>query len=219
MRPTDKPLSESEYKQMKIIAGDRKGFKLEGPMDKSIRPTSDLRRDAIFNTLGEMIEGETFYDIFSGTGAMGLEALSRGAGAAVLVEMSKKAQELIKRNIAKVRYEKEARLFPTNAYRWIESHRPSASGFYFLDPPFPEYIDHPQRFTKYLSLLIERVQPGSVIIVESRWKMDPEVLPEIENWYCRRYGETRVAYWGLADDEPEQEEAGDEEIQHTDQNN
>lgn len=191
---------------MKIIAGDRKGFKLEGPMDKSIRPTSDLRRDAIFNTLGEIIEGETFYDIFSGTGAMGLEALSRGAASAVLVEMSKKAQELIKRNIARVRYEKEAKLFPTNAYRWIESHRPTVSGIYFLDPPFPEYVDHPQRFTKYLSMLIERVQPGSVIIVESRWKMDPEVLPDIESWYVRRYGETRVAYWGLVDSEIETEE-------------
>ncbi len=190
---------------MKIIAGDRKGFKLEGPMDKSIRPTSDLRRDAIFNTLGEIIEGETFYDIFSGTGAMGLEALSRGAGVANMVEMSKKAQELIKRNIARVRYEKEAKLFPTNAYRWIESHRPTASGIYFLDPPFPEYVDHPQRFTKYLSLLIERVQPGSVIIVESRWKMNPEVLPDIESWYVRRYGETRVAYWGLVDSEIETE--------------
>lgn len=188
---------------MKIIAGERKGFKLEGPMDKSIRPTSDLRRDAIFNTLGTIIEGETFYDVFSGTGAMGLEALSRGARQSMLVEMSKKAQELIKRNIEKVRYQKEAKLFPTNAYRWIESHRPTASGIYFLDPPFPEYVSHPDRFTKYLTMLMERAAEGSIIIVESRWKMNPEVLPEPETWYMRRYGETRVAYWGLTDSEPD----------------
>ncbi|MFM1801188.1 MAG: Ribosomal small subunit methyltransferase [Planctomycetota bacterium] len=188
---------------MKIIAGERKGFKLEGPMDKSIRPTSDLRRDAIFNTLGELLIDETFYDIFSGTGAMGLESLSRGASKAMLVEMSKKAQELIRRNIEKVRYQKETKLFPTNAYRWIESHRPSESGIYFLDPPFPEYVNHPERFSKYLKMLMERVAEGSIIIVESRWKMNPEVLPVPDQWYMRRYGETRVAYWGLVDDEPD----------------
>lgn len=197
---------------MKIIAGDRKGFKLEGPMDKSIRPTSDLRRDAIFNTLGELIEGETFYDIFSGTGAMGLEALSRGASQALLVEMSKKAQELIKRNIEKVRYQKQAKLFPTNAYRFIESHRPRDPGIYFLDPPFPEYINHPERFTKYLTMLMERVAEGSIIIIESRWKMNPEVIPDPENWYMRRYGETRVAYWGIVDTEPDSGEDEDEDL-------
>jgi 16S rRNA (guanine966-N2)-methyltransferase len=201
---------------MKIIAGERKGFKLEGPMDKSIRPTSDLRRDAIFNTLGDLVEGETFHDLFSGTGAMGLEALSRGAEAAILVEMSRKAQDLIRRNIEKVRYQKEAKLIPSNAYRWIESHRPSRPSIYFLDPPFPEYVDHPERFTKYLQILMERVLPGSIIIVESRWKIDPEVLPDVENWYCRRYGETRVAYWGMADSEIEEEDTEEEDTETDD---
>lgn len=199
---------------MRIIAGDRKGFRLEGPVDSSIRPTSDLRRDAIFNTLGGLIEDQTFYDLFSGTGAMGLEALSRGAKTAVLIEMGKKAQDLIRRNIARARYEKEARLIPTNAYRWIESHRPTAPGVYFLDPPFPEYVHHPERFEKHLRILLERIVQGSIVIVESRWKMEREVLPELEDWYLRRYGETRVAYWGLSDADDENEE--DEEIDEDD---
>lgn len=197
---------------MRIIGGERKGFKLEGPMDKSIRPTSDLRREAIFNILGTMIEEETFYDIFSGTGAMGLEALSRGARRTEHVEMSRKAQDLIRRNIAAVRYQSKAKLVPTNAYRWIESHRPAEAGIYFLDPPFPEYEEHPERFSKYLGILMERVKPGSVIIVESRWKMNPEILPDFESWYLRKYGETRVAYWGLVDDDDSEEDDLDEEI-------
>jgi 16S rRNA (guanine(966)-N(2))-methyltransferase RsmD len=184
---------------MRIIAGDRRGFRLEGPMDSSIRPTSDLRRDAIFNTLSGLIEDQIFYDLFSGTGAMALEALSRGAKSAVLIEMGKKAQDLIRRNIARARYEKEAKLIPTNAYRWIESHRPATSGIYFLDPPFPEYVHHPDRFEKYLRILLERVVEGSIVIIESRWKMEREVLPEVDDWYQRRYGETRVAYWGLTE--------------------
>jgi 16S rRNA (guanine966-N2)-methyltransferase len=198
---------------MRIIAGERKGFRLEGPVDSSIRPTSVLRRDAIFNTLGWLIEDQTFHDLFSGTGAMGLEALSRGAKTSVLIEMGKKAQDLIRRNIARARYEKQARLIPTNAYRWIESHRPTTPGVYFLDPPFPEYVDHPDRFEKHLRILLERVVPGSIVIVESRWKMEREVLPDLENWYLRRYGETRVAYWGLtdADDEDDEEEDPDDE--------
>jgi 16S rRNA (guanine(966)-N(2))-methyltransferase RsmD len=191
---------------MRIIAGERKGFRLEGPMDSSIRPTSDLRRDAIFNLLRVLVEDEPFYDLFSGTGAMGLEALSRGARSAVLVEMGKKAQDLIRRNIERARYQTKAKLIPTNAYRWIETHRPTESGIYFLDPPFPEYVEHPERFEKHLKTLLERVAPGSIVIVESRWKMEREVLPDIENWYLRRYGETRVAYWGLADDEESESE-------------
>lgn len=191
---------------MRIIAGERKGFKLEGPMDRSIRPTSDLRREAIFNLLGPLIDDQPFFDIFSGTGAMGLEALSRGARSSEHVEMSRKAQDLIRRNIAAVRYQAKAKLVPTNAYRWIESHRPRVPGIYFLDPPFPEYETHPERFTKYLAMLMERVQAGSIIIVESRWKLDPEVLPDLETWYLRKYGETRVAYWGLADDDEDADE-------------
>ena len=200
---------------MRIIGGERKGFKLEGPMDRSIRPTSDLRREAIFNLLGPLIEDQPFFDIFSGTGAMGLEALSRGARSSEHVEMSRKAQDLIRRNIAAARYQTKAKLVPTNAYRWIESHRPRVPGIYFLDPPFPEYENHPERFTKYLAMLIERVQAGSIIIVESRWKLDPEVLPDLESWYLRKYGETRVAYWGLEDDEGEPEE-DDEELPEQD---
>lgn len=196
---------------MRIIAGERRGLRIEGPIDSSIRPTSDLRRDAIFNTLSGLIEDQVFHDLFSGTGAMALEALSRGAKSAVLVEMGKKAQDLIRRNIARARYEKEARLIPTNAYRWIESHRPSQPGVYFLDPPFPEYVHHPDRFEKHLRILMERVKPGSIVIVESRWKMEQEVLPEIDDWYLRRYGETRVAYWGLedSDEAPEEDEERD----------
>lgn len=52
---------------------------------------------------------------------------------------------------------------------------------------------------------MERVVEGSVIIVESRWKMNPEILPDYDSWYLRKYGETRVAYWGLVDEEPEDE--------------
>lgn len=210
---------------MRIIAGDRRGFRLEGPMDSSIRPTSDLRRDAIFNTLSGLIEDQIFYDLFSGTGAMALEALSRGAKSAVLIEMGKKAQDLIRRNIARARYEKEAKLIPTNAYRWIESHRPATSGIYFLDPPFPEYVHHPDRFEKYLRILLERVVEGSIVIIESRWKMEREVLPEVDDWYQRRYGETRVAYWGLteieldeSDDDVDDEPGEDHDPEEIDEN-
>lgn len=188
---------------MRIIAGERKGFKLEGPMDRSIRPTSDLRREAIFNILGPIIENEPFYDIFAGTGAMGLEALSRGARSTVHIELGKKAQDLIRRNILHLRYQDKAKVIPTNAYRWIECHRPKETGIYFIDPPFPEYEMHPTRFSKYLKILMERVLPGAILIVESRWKMNPEVLPDFDTWHLRKYGETRVAYWGLVDEDPE----------------
>ena len=77
---------------MRIIAGQKRGHKIEGPRASAkTRPTSDLVRESLFNIVGAMMPGRTAVDLFAGTGAIGLEALSRGADAAVFVEMDREA--------------------------------------------------------------------------------------------------------------------------------
>ena len=180
---------------MRIIAGQRRGHKFDGPRDKSTRPTSDLVRESIFNILGQSVDGLLVIDLFAGTGALGLEALSRGAERAIFVERNRENAALIRRNIATLRFEDRASVVMADAYRWAKSFDPADSGpvVVFIDPPYADYEDHPERVGKLLDGLIRSLPDGSILSSESSRKLDLELLPEIETWDVRRYGGTQVA--------------------------
>ena len=175
---------------MRIIAGQRRGHKFDGPRDQSTRPTSDLVREAIFNILGEAVEGLLVIDLFAGTGAIGLEALSRGATRSIFVERNRGNLDLIRRNIATLRYEDRASVISHDAYRWAKSYtfEEDEPVVVFIDPPYADYDNHPDRIRKLLEGLISSVPVGSIIAAESRLKLDDDVLPELETWDVRRYG-------------------------------
>src|SRR5271170_3131753 len=103
---------------MRIIAGQRRGHKFDGPKGSDTRPTSDLVRESLFNILGAEVAGRFVVDLFAGTGALGLEALSRGASRAVFIERKRENVALIYRNLATLRFEDRARVFTADAYRW-----------------------------------------------------------------------------------------------------
>ncbi|HEY2155614.1 MAG TPA: 16S rRNA (guanine(966)-N(2))-methyltransferase RsmD [Isosphaeraceae bacterium] len=180
---------------MRIIAGERRGHKFEGPDEDGTRPTSDLVRESIFNILGDSIEDCTAVDLFAGTGGLGLEALSRGALRADFVELKRENVGLIKRNVATLRYEGRARVHPTDAHRWARSFVPEgdASMVVFVDPPYREYENHPTRVRRTLEILMEKLPEGSTLVVESRKDLDAAILPEFTSWDLRRYGGTQVA--------------------------
>lgn len=129
---------------MRIIGGNRRGLKLaevgDGDAAAHLRPTSDRVRESIFNLLingnhGNPVPGARVLDLFAGTGALGLEAISRGAAHATFVDDGKAAEALIRANIAKMRAEGETRLLRQNATRLP----PNAGAPYtlvFLDPPY-----------------------------------------------------------------------------------
>lgn len=128
---------------MRIIGGSRRGLKLaevgEGDVAAHLRPTSDRVREAIFNLLinahGNPVNGARVLDLFAGTGALGLEALSRGAAEAVFVDDGAKALALIKSNIAKMRAEGHTRVLRQDAVR-LGSNPAAGFGLVFLDPPY-----------------------------------------------------------------------------------
>src|SRR5689334_6005973 len=109
---------------MRIIAGERRGHRIDGPKDQTTRPTSDLVRESLFNILREVVVGRVVVDLFAGTGALGLEALSRGAARAIFVEKDRDNVALIYRNMALLRYEDRVRIRSTDAYRWVRSFTP-----------------------------------------------------------------------------------------------
>src|SRR3954447_824564 len=109
---------------MRIIAGQRRGHKFDGPKGGGTRPTSDLVRESLFNILGELVAGRIVIDLFAGTGALGLEALSRGAARAIFIEQNRLNVALIHRNLATLRYEDRGRVMTADAYRWARSFTP-----------------------------------------------------------------------------------------------
>lgn len=181
---------------MRIIAGLRRGHKIGSLEGTKSRPTSDRVREAIFNILADQVEDREVFDLFAGTGAMGLEALSRGAKRATFVELNRDQVALIRRNIATLRFEDRTHVAPIDAYRWLRGLPPMLDSpiIAILDPPYPEYQNHPARFRRGLELLLTRTPPGSVIVVEGPERFPTSVLPEPDLWDIRRYSSAVAAF-------------------------
>ena len=181
---------------MRIIAGQRRGHKIDGPRASALmRPTSDLVRESLFNIVGPMMEGRLAIDLFAGTGAVGLEALSRGAARAIFVEKNRESVALIRRNIATLRYQDRTQVKLADAYRWVRSFQPDdeSSLAVFLDPPYREYELHRSRINELIGSLVEKLPAGAVVALEAGRDLDGSILPDLEAWDIRRYGDTQLA--------------------------
>jgi 16S rRNA (guanine966-N2)-methyltransferase len=181
---------------MRIIAGQRRGHKIDGPRaSASTRPTSDLVRESVFNILGELVVGRTVFDVFAGTGALGLEALSRGAMHAVFIERDRDSIGLIIRNVAKLRYEDRASVKLTDAYRWARLFQPAGDGpvVVLIDPPYQDYDRRQKALNQLIVQLVEKIPAESVVVLEAGRALDERILTDIEQWDIRRYGDTQIA--------------------------
>ncbi|MGP0061999.1 MAG: 16S rRNA (guanine(966)-N(2))-methyltransferase RsmD [Isosphaeraceae bacterium] len=181
---------------MRIIAGQRRGHKIDGPRASTgTRPTRDLIREALFNILGDLVVDRLVVDLFAGTGALGLEALSRGARQALFVERDRENVGLIHRNIATLRYQDRAQVRHADAYRWARTFE-TTDGLpvvVFLDPPYREYEVQAQNVNRMLARLVEKLPPSSAVVLESWRDLDGRTLPEFATWDIRRYGSSQVA--------------------------
>ena len=180
---------------MRIIAGERRGHKIDGPKGGATRPTSDLVRESLFNILGTSVEGRVVVNLFAGTGALGLEALSRGASRAIFVEQNRENVGLIRRNLAILRYEDRVMVLPTDAYRWVRSFTAidDEPMIVMIDPPYRDYETRASKVNVMLAELVQKLPGDSMIAVESGRDLDELVLPDLEAWDVRRYGGTQIA--------------------------
>ncbi len=177
---------------MRVIAGRYGGRRLTAPRGKTTRPTSDRVREALFSTLGD-IEGTRVLDLFAGTGALGIEALSRGAIAAVFVERDAPALRALRANLAALGlHEPQAMVLPTNAARALDTARERGETYdlLFVDPPYGQAQAWEPELAAVLPLLLA---PGGRVIVESDRRM-PLALEtqQIRQEQQRRYGDTIV---------------------------
>ncbi|MFC1558411.1 16S rRNA (guanine(966)-N(2))-methyltransferase RsmD [candidate division KSB1 bacterium] len=123
---------------LRVSGGERKGTKLKGPKTRDIRPTTSMVKEYIFTFLGEYVYGEKVLDLFSGTGNLGIEALSRGADSVSFVDFSEHSISLIRDNIQKTRFESKVNIIKTDVLSFISGAERNVLTFDIVlaDPPF-----------------------------------------------------------------------------------
>jgi 16S rRNA (guanine966-N2)-methyltransferase len=172
---------------VRIIAGSRKGARIFAPKGLEVRPTGDRVREAVFNLVGP-VDGADVLDLFAGTGAMGLEALSRGAASAVFVDSDRVAAETIIKNVDKLALE-GARVYREDAARRLATEASAGRSYdlVLVDPPY-------RMLSTFLPMLAMRlpavVAPNGLVVVESVAKEEPELPLPLRT--SRKYGSTRV---------------------------
>lgn len=182
-------------KYLRVIAGTHRGRRLRSVKGDKTRPTADRVKEALFNILQNRIYNSRFLDLYSGTGSIAIEALSRGAGQAVLVEEDKAALKVIERNLADLGLESQAVVLGrevAGALLFLGSKREQFD-LIFLDPPYRDGKEE-----EVLSGLEdnELLAAGGMVIVEHQRKNN---LPDrVGNFYKQRvaaYGDTALAFY------------------------
>ena len=179
---------------MRVIAGRAGGIRLAVPK-RGVRPTMDRVKAAIFSSLGDATVGARVLDLFAGSGALGIEALSRGASSVVFVEADRQSAEIIEGNLAKTKL--KGRVHQQDVFDFIR-HASGAQSFdiIFADPPYEEAEDG-KRFTEKLlanDALPQLMQANGIFVLEKR---PAENLPETTLWRITRqkaYGATEVLF-------------------------
>ncbi|MBI2431398.1 MAG: 16S rRNA (guanine(966)-N(2))-methyltransferase RsmD [Candidatus Hydrogenedentes bacterium] len=177
---------------MRIIAGTARGVRLASPPDQEIRPTLDRIRESLFNIIAPEVPGGRFLDLFAGTGANGLEALSRGAGEVTFVDDTSRALELVRENLRRTRL--------TGRVTCLQLKLPQ--GIRRLNGPFDIiFADPPYRYGAYLELLetigsLKLLAPQGMTIVEhDRKSAIPPSAGTLKQFRQKRYGDTVLSFF------------------------
>lgn len=190
---------------MRIIAGEMRGRQLKTPAGWQTRPTADKVKGAIFNVLQEKIQGSVVLDLFAGTGNLAIEALSRGAKKAILVESNPAAQKVIRENITFTRSSEKVRLYQMDAFTFLAQFQTEIFDLIFLDPPYKKDL-----ISRALRELVTpcRLQPDGVIIAETA--KDEEIITgkDFEVRKIGEYGDTKIWYLQRADIEQGEDALG-----------
>ena len=176
---------------MRIVAGSCRGTKIFAPAGLDTRPTSDRVREAAFNLVGP-VDGASVLDLYAGSGAMGLEALSRGAASAVFVESDQDACRTIERNLEKLSL-RSAEVACRDVLRFLAAER-RRFDLILVDPPYDVVESVAVRLATYLPAVLAE---SGVVVLESSSRLEPE-LPPLALRTSRRYGSARVSLFEAA---------------------
>jgi 16S rRNA (guanine(966)-N(2))-methyltransferase RsmD len=155
---------------MRVIAGLLRSRALQAPHGLSTRPTSDRLRETLFNVLAPRIEGAAFLDLYAGSGAVGIEALSRGAARVEFVERAPAALAVLRANLAKLGLTAGYRIHAVSVAAYLRRADGEAAGLVFLDPPYDAQHEYETALSLLGSAARERLTPEALVIAEHRKK-------------------------------------------------
>ena len=187
---------------MRVIAGSHRGRRLSGPGGTSLRPTSDKVREALFSILGDCIPGCRFLDLYAGTGAVGIEALSRGAQLVTFVESEPKAMHIIRKNLTACGMLDRADLRVGSTQNFLRQRERGKKAYdvVFADPPYADQAA--------LGLVLESwdlglvAEGGTMVIEQDTRVLMPPVHPRVQLLRRYEYGDTALLRFGRAPEKP-----------------
>jgi 16S rRNA (guanine966-N2)-methyltransferase len=175
--------------RMRIIAGSRKGHRIAAPKGEKTRPTSDFVRETAFNLIGP-VDDATVIDVFAGSGALGLEALSRGARRAVFVDSDREACRAINANLDKLHLDGTAIVLCQDAVRALGADR-AAYDLVLCDPPY-DYDRH-DALAPHLRRILA---PEGLLVYQTEARMEP-AIEGLQIRTSRKYGSARLTLFEL----------------------
>lgn len=199
--------------ELKIIGGKHRGRKLtyepfRRGEDPVTRPMKHRVRESIFNLVGVGSEGRHAIDLFAGTGALGLEAVSRGSVFATFIERHIPTARVIEENIKGLGVEQEATLLMTSAFLWGKRDLPAFAAQHaetpwlvFCSPPYDFFVERQDETLGLISAVMEHCPPDSIVVIESDERFDATLLPSseqyggVKEWDVRTYSPAVVGIW------------------------
>ena len=183
---------------MRVISGTKRGHILHAPKGQAIRPTSERVRGALFGILGTAVADARVLDLFAGTGALGIEALSRGAGSALFVDLDKRAVRTIRDNLERLGLESCSEVWKTSYGRALRKLGGQGCRFdlVFFDPPYEGGWTENVLY----DLMETEVVAEEGIVIAEHWKKTPtpEPPPRLSLLTERTYGETKISIWRVS---------------------
>ena len=190
---------------VRIIGGTLRGRVLPFGGDPHIRPMKDRIREAVFNLLADRVRERLVIDLFAGTGALGFEAISRGSAAAVLLERHFPTAKNIRRHAELLGVAERVEVEAADTFVWVRrlveglltgpDGRPrdllarlvTRPWLVFCSPPYSLYVERTDDLLTMLQQLLDQAPPGSLFVVESDERFDPQLLPDPDQWQLRFY--------------------------------
>ena len=179
--------------KLRIIGGKFRGRQIEYSGDPVTRPMKDITREACFNLVGAYVDGKAAFDLFAGTGAIGLEALSRGATQAILIERHIPTVRIVESNVQTLELESETKIVTSDTFFWVRQFLndpdswPEEPWVVFCCPPYALFEDNHDDLLITLHSLVDVSPQDSLFVVESDHRFDTSNLPDEVQWQTRHY--------------------------------
>ena len=168
---------------LRIIGGKFRGRKLQYAGDNRVRPMKDRVREAVFNLIGPAVKGMHAVDLFGGTGAIAIEALSRGAESATIIELHLPTASLLKKNLEALGLLPMCQLCKTDTFYWVKNeteHPPKESPWIvFCSPPYEFYVSRQAEMLEMLNRLVDLAPADSMFVIEADQRFDMTLLPRL----------------------------------------